>query len=586
MLKKLSPLTLLVSSAVWAAPLPVPSAGSLGNQLRQEAPAPLVPLSSAPLQLPSDEHGNTVSPSASQTRVVLKKVVFSGDIEVPGVASVTEARLQQIVLPWVGKSISFADMQTLAQAVTQLYRQQGILLGHAVLPPQTIKNGVLTVNIIAGRYDTSTIHNATALRDSVVQRIVSTTTPSGEVVRRGTLERVALLLSEIPGVNAQVALKAGEKTGTSALDINLEPGPQFGGYVGMDNQGNASTGRSRAMLGAYANNLLGLGDQLRVDVMDAYEHSDLFNGALDYSALVGGYGTRVGANYSHLNYHYNFQGLGFNGYSDNWTVYATQPWIRTAKARVDVRLDGGQQYLTDKYPSSFFSSAFGAEGRKRVSLGGLSLTGTAATTPGGLSGINVRGTVGQMDYRTEVARIIGSSDETGASGQFSRLNYQLNHDQQIWGPFSFYANLTGQMASHNLDTSQKFLLGGPSAVRAYDVGDGSVDEGNIGTAELRSRWHIPVQRWLGTSPELTVAAFYDQGWGEQYKDNRVREMSGSARLTNNNRVNLSGTGLYATVADAGNYALTMTWAHRTGDVDPVSGHDDSDRFWVSAVKTF
>ncbi|EBF4234932.1 ShlB/FhaC/HecB family hemolysin secretion/activation protein, partial [Salmonella enterica] len=159
-------------------------------------------------------------------------------------------------------------------------------------------------------------------------------------------------------------------------------------------------------------------------------------------------------------------------------------------------------------------------------------------------------------------------------------------DQQVWGPFSFYANLTGQMASHNLDTSQKFLLGGPSAVRAYDVGDGSVDEGNIGTAEVRSRWHIPVQRWLGASPELTVAAFYDQGWGEQYKDNRVREASGSSRLTNNNRVNLAGAGLYATVADAGNYALTMTWAHRTGEVDPVSGHDDSDRFWVSAVKTF
>ncbi|EGS9943924.1 ShlB/FhaC/HecB family hemolysin secretion/activation protein, partial [Salmonella enterica] len=458
-------------------------------------------------------------------------------------ARVTEARLQQVVLPWVGRSISFADMQALAQAVTQFYRQQGALLGRAVLPPQTIKNGVLTINIVTGRYDTPAIHNATALRDSVVQRIVSTTTPSGEIVRRGTLERVALLLNEIPGVNAQVALKAGDKAGTSALDINLEPGPQFGGYVGMDNQGNASTGRSRAMLGGYANNLLGLGDQLRVDVMDAYEHSDLFNGALDYSALVGGYGTRVGANYSHLNYHYNFQGLGFNGYSDNWTVYATQPWIRTANARVDVRLDGGQQYLTDKYPSSFFSSALGAEGRKRVSLGGLSLTGTAATTLGGLSGFNVRGTVGQMDYRTEVARSIGSSDETGASGQFSRLNYQLNHDQQVWGPFSFYANLTGQMASHNLDTSQKFLLGGPSAVRAYDVGDGSVDEGNIGTAEVRSRWHIPVQRWLGASPELTVAAFYDQGWGEQYKDNRVREASGSSRLTNNNRVNLAGAGL-------------------------------------------
>ncbi|ECD7339935.1 ShlB/FhaC/HecB family hemolysin secretion/activation protein [Salmonella enterica subsp. enterica serovar Newport] len=583
MLKKISPLALLMSSAVWAAPAPAPSAGSLGNQLRQEAPAPVVPLSAAPLLLPEDEKGSLRSPGESRTRITLNKVVFSGDTAIPGV---TEARLQQVVQPWVGKSVSFAGMQAMTQAVTQFYRQQGILLGRAVLPPQTIKNGVLTVNIVAGRYDTSAIHNATSLRDSVVQRIVSSTTPSGEVVRRGKLERVALLLSEIPGVNARVALQAGEKTGTSALDIHLEPGRQFGGYAGMDNQGDATTGRGRVMLGGYANNLLGLGDQLRIDVMDAYERSDLFNGSLDYSALVGGYGTRLGAGYSHLNYHYTFQGLGFNGYSDNWMVYASQPWIRTPTAHIDVRLEGGQQYLTDKYPSSFFGGVLAAEGRKRVSLGGISLAGSAATTPGGVSGVSVRGTVGQMDYRTEAARITGSSDETGTAGEFARLSYQFNHDQQVRGPLSFYTSLTGQMASHNLDTSQKFLLGGPGAVRAYDSGDGAVDEGNIVTAELRSRWSIPVRYWPGASPELTVAAFYDQGWGQQYKDNRVRGSAGAVHLTDSNRVNLAGSGLYATVADAGNYALTMTWARRTGDVDPVSGHDDRDRFWVSAVKTF
>ena len=47
----------------------------------------------------------------------------------------------------------------------------------------------------------------------------------------------------------------------------------------------------------------------------------------------------------------------------------------------------------------------------------------------------------------------------------------------MWGPFSLYVGLNGQVASHNLDASQKFLMGGPSAVRAYDIGDGTVDQG-------------------------------------------------------------------------------------------------------------
>ncbi|EIO8741074.1 hypothetical protein LRG41_003669 [Salmonella enterica] len=42
-----------------------------------------------------------------------------------------------------------------------------------------------------------------------MQRLVHTTTQQGEVVTRMQLEREALLLSEIPGVNARVAMKTG-----------------------------------------------------------------------------------------------------------------------------------------------------------------------------------------------------------------------------------------------------------------------------------------------------------------------------------------------------------------------------------------
>ncbi|EHU8215453.1 ShlB/FhaC/HecB family hemolysin secretion/activation protein, partial [Salmonella enterica] len=184
----------------------------------------------------------------------------------------------------------------------------------------------------------------------------------------------------------------------------------------------------------------------------------------------------------------------FQGYSDNWGLYVTQPWIRTSRARVDVRLDGGQQFLTDIYPD-----ALGGKGRKQVSTGSLALTGSVADLPGGVTGFGISGTTGNVDLRNETARFWNQND-----GQFSRLNWQLNHEQQVWGPFSVYAGAKGQMANGNLDASQKFLMGGPTAVRAYDIGDGSVDEGVVGTAEVRSRWGIPVQRWLGTAPELTV----------------------------------------------------------------------------------
>ncbi|EOB9826089.1 ShlB/FhaC/HecB family hemolysin secretion/activation protein [Salmonella enterica subsp. enterica serovar Chester] len=566
-----------VRSAVNYSPV---GAGQLGNQLRQSrdvsASAPAIPV----LTLPPDTRGDARAPQGQQIRIMLHRVIFTGNSTIPDPHGVSSDDLQKAVVPWTGKYLYFSDLQKMTEAVTQLYRNRGLLVARAILPPQTVKDGVLTIKIIPGRYDSEQITNTSGLRDSVARHLIHTTTPQGDVVTRRQLEREALLLSELPGVNAQVTMKAGSLQGTTTPEITLTPGQKFGGYVGLDNQGDPTTGRSRVMTGGYANNLLGLGDQLRVDLLDAWEKSDLFNGALDYSLPAGGaYGTRVGANYSHLNYRYNLSKLGFKGYSDNWGLYATWPWIRTSRARVDVRLDGGQQFLTDSYPFATESGSSG--GRKTVSLGALSMTGSVADLPGGLTGFGFSGTAGNVDLRSDISRSF--SEQAGSGGHFARLNWQLNHDQQVWGPFSVYAGAKGQLANHNMDASQKFLMGGPSAVRAYDIGDGSVDQGVVGTAEVRIRRAIPVLRWPGSAPQLTVAAFYDQGRGEQYRNNNNGR---GGHLADSNNMNLAGAGLYATVADAGSYALTMTWARRTGNADPNAVHDDRDRFWISAVKTF
>ncbi|QMN53896.1 ShlB/FhaC/HecB family hemolysin secretion/activation protein [Citrobacter freundii] len=571
----LTPLSLLtaISTSALAAPTPsFPGAGSLGNQLRQEAVRPPVAPVSAPLVVPDEGETRQLLALDNHTTVTVKQVIFTGNP--PGLKGLSEDDLQRRLTADLNRPLTFAGLEVMAQKITAMYRTHGLLVARAVLPPQTVKDGVLTIRIIPGHYDNAHITSTAPVKNAIVQRLAHSTTPEGDVVTRAELEREALLLGEIPGVNAQVAMKAGSQQGTTTPEITLTPGQQFGGYVGLDNQGDPTTGRSRVMVGGYANNLMGLGDQLRVDLLDAWEKSDLFNGSLDYSLLAGGaYGTRVGANYSHLNYRYNLNRLGFKGYSDNWGIYATQPWIRTSRARVDVRLDGGQQFLTDTYPEGL-----GGKGHKQVSAGALTLTGSVADLPGGVTGFGLTGTTGTVDLRNETSRLWNQN-----GGQFTRFNYQMNHDQQVWGPFSVYGGVKGQMANRNLDASQKFLMGGPSAVRAYDIADGSVDQGMVGTVEVRRLWALPLQAWAGRAPQVTVAAFYDQGWGEQYRNNDDGQ---GGHLANRNRMNLAGTGLYTTVADAGNYALTMTWAHRTGNADPNAVREDHDRFWVSAVKTF
>ncbi|WP_227740053.1 POTRA domain-containing protein [Achromobacter xylosoxidans] len=577
---KLAPLALVLASASVAAQGMPPGAGALGNQLRQHDAAPSPAPATPALVLPPEQARGRVAPDSHNT-VLIRKVVFTG---LPDIKGVDEATLQRVVAGDLGRPQSFAGLSAIAQKVTDLYRKHGLLLARAILPAQTLKDGTLTIQVIPGRYDRAQIKNTSALRSSVAERMIRGATPEGELVTRTTLDREALLLNEIPGVTAQVSMASGTKSGTTTPEITLAPGKAYGAYVGLDNQGDGTTGRSRVMLGGYVNNLAGLGDQLRIDVLDAYEKSNLFNGAIDYSLLAGGaHGTRLGLNYSHLNYRYNLNRMQFKGYSDNAGVYVTQPWIRTARARVDVRLDAAQQRLTDNYPDLFsgLTASGGTRGRKLVSLGTLSVIGSVAGLPGGLTGFGASGTVGNVNLHSDMSRELGAAADSG--GQFARLNFQVNHDQQISGPLSMYVGVKGQVANHNLDASQKFLMGGPSAVRAYDIGDGTVDQGAVASAELRLRRGINAPAWAGSAPQVTLAAFYDQGWGEQYRNNLSSQ---GGRLARDNHLNLAGAGLYLTLSSPGDYALTMTWARRTGAADPNAVRNDHDRFWLSAVKTF
>ena len=57
--------------------------------------------------------------------------------------------------------------------------------------------------------------------------------------------------------------------------------------------------------------------------------------------------------------------------------------------------------------------------------------------------------------------------------------------QSLPGPFSLYASIRGQVASKNLDISEKMELGGAYAVRAYPEGEAYADQGYVLTVEGR-----------------------------------------------------------------------------------------------------
>jgi Hemolysin activation/secretion protein len=552
-----------------------PDAGVLGNQLRQgEARGVDIPELTAPDITMPVENTQAFQDTSSE-RVTLKRILLTG------VPASVDVPTEVILRSWTGRPLSFSDLRTLARELTAHYREAGLMTARVIIPKQVIRDGVLSLTLLPGKSGKPSLNNNAPVRDSTLTRLVTIATPEGGLVRRDRMERLALLLNEIPGVNASVSLTPGEKSGTTSAVVRTQQEQRVGGYAGLDNQGAPATGRSRVVAGVYANGLLGMGDQLRLDSTLGYEHGGLVNGRLDYSLLISGYGTRAGAAYSRLDYQYDFMQQRFLGYSDSWETYVAHPLVRTGQAQVNLTASAGQSFLTDKYPGVF--ALTGKEGKKTASTGTLGMAGSMATAPGGVTGASIAVTLGKMHYRDNTARFWSGSDIRRTEGSFFTFNYQLQHEQQIYGPLYVSAGLSGQETSGNLDASRKFLLGGPLSVRAYDVGAGAVDRGLIATTELKTRWSLPSAAWLGGSPFVTLGVFYDHGQGQQNRDNTA---SSGIHLTDKNQVKLGGGGLYATVDAPGNYAITATWAHATTGKDPVSGVRDDDRIWLSAVKTF
>lgn len=113
---------------------------------------------------------------------------------------------------------------------------------------------------------------------------------------------------------------------------------------------------------------------------------------------------------------------------------------------------------------------------------------------GGLTQAFLNVSAGEVYFTNQAAAFADTASGLNSSGGYHKFNWQLNRTENIWGDskwgdVSLYANFNGQVASKNLDSSEQMSLGGPNAIRAYPVGEGSGDEGWIFNGE--ARYNLP-----------------------------------------------------------------------------------------------
>lgn len=442
-------LSTLVLSPVLHAQTPPPL--DAGGALREGRPMPPATPRAAPEPVIVQPQERPLALPGGQTLRV-DAFRFEGD------DFIAEAALQEAVAAYRGRALSMADIDAAADRVTQLYRDQGYLVARAYVPRQDARNGVLTMQIVAGRYGKVAVRNQSLVDDARIERHFGGLLPQRPVTR-AELEEAMLRVGDLPGASLpRVNIAAGSTAGTSDFDIVVEPGNRYGGYAMVDNHGSVYTGENRLSLGAALNSPFALGDKLDFSGM-ASSNGDLLSGRLAYAAPLGDRGLRGELAASNTRYELGgvYAGLQAQGRASSLEANFSYPIQRSRAQNLTASFGLAGRHLRDEI------NATATVTTKKAYVATLGLAqeryGRWLGRDAYLS-LNGSLTWGNLKIDDPAAR---AANQAGANtvGGFGRVNLAVQGRVALTGNLSVLASLGMQHAlNRNLDSSEQMHLGG------------------------------------------------------------------------------------------------------------------------------
>jgi len=512
----------------------------------------------------STQKGGSATDADVNSQTDESNVFLLNGFVITGNQNIPTPVLQALLADGLGQKITLEQLQKLVARITDFYHNQFYPLARAVIPAQTISNGLVNVEIYEAYYGKVEINNHSRVKGSLVDSTLSSLS-SGQVIAQQPLDHALLLLSDIPGAIVNATLKPGEVVGTSDLVVSTIPSQRVYGNLIVDNYGNSYTGRPR--IGGSVNVIdpfdFGVGDTLSLNGLTS--GGGLNYGRLAYEALLNQYGTRMGGSYSTLHYRLggNFADANAEGDAQVASIWAKHPLIRGRELNLYgqtkfeyLQLNDHQTtYKTDRHLTN---AVFNITGDTRDTL-----------FSGGINTWDLAVTSGKVIF-DDVDAKLSDAGHAKTVGGFAKINLNLTCLQSLSQSNALYISFAAQVAGNNLDTSQKMTLGGPYTVRAYDTSAVSGDSGYLLSAELRHDLGDVV------NGRFHALAFVDSA---QVKINK------NIWVASDNSASLSGVGVGLNWVGQNNLYANTYIATAVG-AKPIQMSNNLTRVWFEIGKLF
>ncbi len=486
------------------------------GQLEKQLTLPPSPRSQ-PLEIIPDLDQQKVQPEESATRFKVS------DIDFDGATVYAQQFLKAFFSGIIGKAVTINQIHTATDNLTAYYRNDGYVLAKAILPAQTLKNGVVKVKIIEGFIESVNLQtdrgvDSTGLIQGYIDKIRAT-----KPLRQNELERYLLLLNDLPGIYASGSLTPSvDQPGAAVLVINVKH-KQFGVQAGFNNRLPKLLGTYRGEFYAEENNLLGWQEKSYARLLQSFEGKMTLL-SLGQDLAVNEEGTKlsfmVNQVWSESSIFNTSNGLKSDLISFN--VGISHPLIRSRNSNLVLR---GSFSGVDSQSDTTLGNSTLIDDRIRSFRAGLTYDLADPFYGINLIDLELSQGIDTLGARNPSAnsRASGTARLSTANGQvdYTKVALFLSRLQTLTEDFSLLLAFNGQYSEDVLLSPEQFAMGGEQFLRAYDPSAFIGDKGWAGKAELRYAVNA-------FSPaNATFYGFYD--YGEVFfNDRRSHKISAAA----------------------------------------------------------
>ncbi|MBI1326165.1 MAG: BamA/TamA family outer membrane protein [Alphaproteobacteria bacterium] len=417
---------------------------------------------------------------AENVMVTLREIHFEGvTVYGPG-------QLKPLYADKIGEKIALTEVFAIANELTLKYRNDGYVLTQVVVPPQTIDNGIVRLQVVEGFIDKVSVQGDESNGAQLVRDLASKLSNTGPVNIR-ELERSLLLINDLPGVSARSVLSPSrDVTGAADLTIFIDRDP-YDGLVAADNYGSKYLGAFQTSGALTLNSPFGWNEAITIQAAVTPSYGDkmeLGYVALGYSQPLNAHGTslELAASMSTTAPGYTLEEFDVEGQSGFISVGLRQSIIRTRELNWSARLSFDARDVETKNNVDPITK----DDRIRALR-----VGTRASFLDSFLGLGMNTWDLEISHGLDVFNSSHDGDadlsRLEAEDNFWKVEAEMQRLQRLYGPINLLVGVKGQWATDALYSSEEMGLGGFATGygRGYDPSEISGDDAVAAKVEIQ-----------------------------------------------------------------------------------------------------